>query len=187
MPASRFRAARALCVASLLLAAPALRAQTVAVGYAPACASASCGIVRFGVTNTTASLLSLASLRLVAASNAFAFDATGTPTFQALDSFGPLGGPVTVTGGTQLLADFVNGAGFPFELAAGATGFVDVELAGTPAFATGAFTFTATRVGGGTVSGTVTATTVIPEPATVALTAAGLVALAVSARRRRMR
>jgi hypothetical protein len=165
-------------------AATAAGAQAVTVDYAPACAGGSaCGTVRFGISNPGAATLTLHTFRLTAAGAATAFRASGPTTFGARDSFGPMGGPVTVSdAGRTLFIDFLADA-FPFTLTGGASGFVDVDLAGRPALAGTPFSFTATGPAG-TFAGAVVA---IPEPATVALTGAGLLALAAVGRRRASR
>lgn len=174
----------ALLVAALLATTtrPAA-AQTVTAAYAPVCADRACSTVRFGITNGTAGALTFTTLTLLGSTNVFAFaEIGGVTTFQAADSFGPLVGTAAVTGGTSLFVDFLTGAGFPFELAAGDAGYVDVDLAGTPAVREGAFRFAATFTGGGSATGAVS---VVPEPGVVALLGTGLAGLAGGAVRRR--
>lgn len=192
MAATAVLVRRPAALAAALLATglfvPAARpaaAQTITTGYAPVCAGRTCSTVRFGIANGTAEALVFNTLTLVGASNVFAFAAVGgVTTFQGADSFGPLAGTATVTGGTSLFVEFLTGAGFPFELASGDAGFVEVDLAGAPALRDGAFRFAATFAGGGSASGTVA---VVPEPSAVVLLGVGLAGAAGRVRRHRRR
>jgi len=178
-------AAALLAIDLLVPVARPAAAQTVTAGYAPVCAGRACGTVRFGISNGTAEALVFNTLTLVGSSRVFAFAAVGgVTTFQGFDSLGPLAGTATVTGGTSLFVDFLTGAGFPFELASGDGGFVEVDLVGAPALREGAFRFAATFVGGGSASGTVA---VVPEPSTIVLFGVGLAGVAGGARRQRRR
>ena len=175
----------ALLFGGTLSAVPALAAaQTVSAAYAPFCGPGTgCGSLRFTVTNTGASPLLFETFTFAASGASFAFaEPPGGATYVAVDSFGPdfaLTGFATLSGGgTQLFIDFLDPAGsmFPFELNAGASGYVEVALAGTPAVTGTSFTFAATadELPNG-VSGAVS---VVPEPATIVLMLSGLAAIA---------
>ena len=195
LPTSRAR--RATVALSLLVAALAAAprpgaAQTVSLDYAPGCADAACNTLRFTLTNPGNSALFFNTLGFSTTNAAFAFAPAdpGNPavgSFGAVDAVGPFGGPTTIgAAGRSVFIDFLNDAGFAFQLDAGTSGYV--EVAGPVAALPGsAFAFTAGFDGGGSASGSVRvvpSAAVVPEPATVRLVAGGLVGVASLARRR---
>lgn len=194
--ALRRAAATAAALVGVLAARPAA-AQFVSVGYSPVCAATPCSTFRFTLENRGATSLVFNTLTLTATAGNFVFapDDPGAPTVgsvQGEDSQGEIGATATIgAGGTSLFTNFLVDAGFPFEVFAGASGFLDAEVdaavAGGPAptLSGAAFTFGASVQGSGgpvTIGGPAA---VVPEPATLALVGAGLAGAAALARRRR--
>lgn len=188
--ARSFRALRAAALGAVLsLGAATAGAQTISVQYEPGCGpSTFCGSVQFNVTNTTGALLELNTLTLFASGASYAFTPVGPTTATASDDFGPFPAEATVAaGGSQIFIDFLNPGPFPFTLDVGNTGYLELQLAGTPELQGGAFTFSAGLSNQETVRGTVSAAgaSVVPEPSTYILMATGMGALGLIARRRR--
>jgi hypothetical protein len=189
------RRSAALALAAGLALAPPARAQTVSVGFAPGCGPGTgCGTARF-VVGAPASGFALTTLTLTFTGGPYRFapsqpGAPSTGTYVAQDDLGAFGGFTAVgPAGVQLFADFLDtgdpaNPGLPFTLGGGSSGTFDVEVA--PA-AAGEFAlvYAATLQGGGRISGAVTPSVVIPEPAPAALLAPGALALLAAARRRR--
>jgi hypothetical protein len=194
--ASSLRSLRAVALGALFslgaLAGTSRAAEaqpTVSVAYDGSCGPMlGCGLVQFSIVNGSGQTLELNSLTLVASSGSFAFTpASGQVTVGFSDDFGLFSAPGEVSNaGSQLFVDFAGG-GALFTLSAGATGFLEFDLAATPQLATGAFTFAGQTVTGASITGTVAAASVVPEPSTYLLMATGLGALGVLARRRRTR
>jgi hypothetical protein len=167
-------------------------AQTITAAYAPSCGPGTvCGSLRFTVANAGPSLLELIGLRLSSANPAFAFlDLGGNAgTYIAVDALTPdgfTGDMQVIGGGSDLSIDFT-ASGLPFTVGAGGTGYVEVQLTGTPALQNGVFSYTADLPSDGRIAGNVTvaATSTVPEPSTYALLATGLGTLGLIARRRR--
>lgn len=187
--ARTFRSLRAVALgAALSVGATAAGAQTISVQYDAACGPSVCGSVQFNVANTTGSLLELNSLTLFASGASYAFAPIGPTTVTAVDDFSPFPADATVgAGGTQIFIDFLNPGPFPFTLDVGNTGYLELQLAGTPELQGGAFTFSAVLSDQETVRGTVSVagSSVVPEPSTYILMATGMGALGLIARRRR--
>lgn len=196
MPSLRTRAVRALAAAvgAVALAAAPAAAQTITVGFDPACGATPCEQIVFTVTNPGTTQLEIGFLRFIGASSEFAFaDFGGAALFGGTDSLSPLGFSVLGTlqdGGTTAAIDFLstdNGA-TPFTLDAGAVGTLSTTLAAVPTLTGQSFRFDGRLADQTAISGTIAltgATSVVPEPATVALTGAGLALVGAFARRRR--
>jgi hypothetical protein len=190
-PARRLALATAALVGALGASSGAAAAQTITATYAPACGPGTpCTLVQFDITNGTGSQLDLATLTFISAGSPFLFAPVGggSTLYQAVDSFGGFGGIGAVSsGGTQVFINFLD-TSLPFTLLDGGSGFVALELEGTPDLAGSSFRFSGELAGGGTVQGRVLATSTVPEPATIVLMGSGLAALAsgtVLSRRRR--
>ncbi len=187
----------AALAAAVLLAAgtPGVaRAQTsMTVSCAP---GVGCSQLRFGLTSTNAIMLNSLTFG-ISGGGAWRFlepAAPGIGTYSAVDAVGEFGGFTTVSnGGADLFIDFLGG-GFPFELAAGGNGYVQLE--GTSDDPGGIiFAYSGVLEGGGTISGQAVfgdqppppppPPSVVPEPTTVVLLGTGLAAVGLVARRRR--
>lgn len=184
-------AAAALALAAAAPAAAPAAAQTITARYPVSCPAGPCA-VRFDIANTTGALLQFNSLQLASNNSAYAFypfGGAGTAArYEAVDASGPYDGFGTLSSANRSV--FINfleagGLNFPFELAAGASGYVQLEVAGAPVLTAGAYQFSAVRPNGSQVSGSVGGVAVVPEPATFALVAGGVAVLAAGARRRR--
>ena len=178
-----------VAAAAFVSGAPTAGAQSISAAYAPSCGpGTACALLRFNIANTSSSQMLFNSLLLTSATGPvrFAPAAGGVTLYQAVDAVGPFGGSGTVApGGTQLSINFATGVGsvgFPFQLDAGTSGYVEVPLAQVAALTDRGIMFSAALDGGGTFTGTVA---VLPEPATFALVGGGLALVGLVGRRRR--
>ena len=179
------RSARAAIVTALLTMVPvAAQAQT---SMTVACdAGVGCTTLQFNLFSTNA--LSLNNLTLNLSGGVWRFvPPAGLGAYIASDDAGAFGGFSALNAdGSSAVMDFVGGVGFTFELAAGSTGLLQLE--GSSDNTDGlVIDYVGDDANGGQIRGryVIGGQQVVPEPATVALLASGMLALAVVARRRR--
>lgn len=191
----RMRSALLAAMAALTLGgARQAAAQTLSAAYAPGCGPGTvCDLVRFALS-ASGSPFALNTLTITLASPHGFVAAGGTGIYTAEDEIGAFGGFTTVsTGGSRLFINFLDtgdpeNPGLPFTIGAFGSGYVEVDATATSGpLVPFAFNYMGELEGGGTITGSVGVTSVVPEPATVILLSSGMLCLWGSYMRRRRR